>query len=288
MSGYKEGEHEVTIKSIENNKITFDLFYYRLYGEEDIVATINENGKANFNIDNKIKGYIEFSSNELYLTYTNVEEDHYLSVGTEVFKRIADNSVPNSSSVLPSNCQQAVFVDTASSKLILYNKNGDTWNPILTASAKFGRKGTTTLKKEGDGKTPLGVFDIGFYFGLKDCSSSIRFFKVDENTIWIDDSNSYYYNTISEEEVGGDWDSYEKLYDSYFKNNIFNYCIYFESNGDGINGGSANADEGSLITICGKNTTLTSTSGCIDISGKNMEKLLKSLDISLNPVVVIE
>ena len=44
---------------------------------------------------------------------------------------------------------------------------------------------------------------------------------------------------------------------------------------------------GSVITLCGKNDTLTETHGCVDISGSDMLDLLGYLDSNKNPVIII-
>ena len=63
----------------------------------------------------------------------------------------------------------------------------------------IGKNGMTKAKREGDLKTPIGIFKLGIAFGIhkKDeinINSSINYIKINKNLYWVDDVNSKYYN----------------------------------------------------------------------------------------------
>lgn len=68
------------------------------------------------------------------------------------------------------------------------------WRQVLSASAYIGKKGWGK-KKEGDGKTPVGVFHFTMAFGINaDPGCPIGYTQVDETHYWNGDSNSPSYN----------------------------------------------------------------------------------------------
>ena len=58
----------------------------------------------------------------------------------------------------------------------------------------IGKNGVSTKKVEGDMKTPLGIYNIGFAFGLENINCTYPYYKINEDMYWIDDINSKYYN----------------------------------------------------------------------------------------------
>ena len=80
-------------------------------------------------------------------------------------------------------------------------KNKDT---LLYDEFKFkcsiGKYGTISFKKEGDKKTPKGVFSLGPVYFRKDRISKfqtkLKKIKITKNMGWCDDINSKYYNKL--------------------------------------------------------------------------------------------
>lgn len=65
----------------------------------------------------------------------------------------------------------------------------------------MGKIGLTNNKKEGDGKTPIGLFYFGLAFGIHDrlelnVNKSINYIKINKNLYWVDDKDSKYYNKL--------------------------------------------------------------------------------------------
>jgi L,D-peptidoglycan transpeptidase YkuD (ErfK/YbiS/YcfS/YnhG family) len=82
-----------------------------------------------------------------------VHFDHIPGVGGRLLARIPDNS------------RQVVAVygdgrNSADSTLVVYRKNGGTWERTRAWAAHNGKKGWTTDHHEGDDRSPVGVFTL--------------------------------------------------------------------------------------------------------------------------------
>lgn len=76
-----------------------------------------------------------------------------------------------------------------------------------------GRNGVSANKREGDLKTPAGVFPLRGGFGAH-ANPGLRigsWLRVDSQDVWVDDSGSGLYNTHQRTPANGRWDSAEKL-----------------------------------------------------------------------------
>ena len=87
------------------------------------------------------------------------------------------------------------------------------WNENYSTSGKIGRNGLGK-EKEGDGKTPIGIFTFTRAFGILPNPGiiSMPYLQVDETHHWVDDPESKYYNQcVSTKDVEPDWNSTEHL-----------------------------------------------------------------------------
>lgn len=161
----------------------------------------------------------------------------------------------------------------------------DSWVVLFECNAMIGRNGTTDSPQEGDGKTPLGSFPILFCYGLEQPNAAIPFVKVEKDSVWVDDSNSEYYNCLTTRQQAGNA-SFEDTY-SQFTRGYYSYNIFFANNGDGQTPGSAIPGAGSVRVLEGSLKPLEPTNGDIKITAQDMETLLKMLDSEYNPIVTI-
>ena len=64
----------------------------------------------------------------------------------------------------------------------------------------IGKKGITSKKKEGDLKTPKGLFSLGPIYFRKDrifnLKTKLKKIPIKKNMIWCDDSSSIFYNKL--------------------------------------------------------------------------------------------
>ena len=60
-------------------------------------------------------------------------------------------------------------------------------------NGKVGYNGISYNSREGDGKTPAGVYSFGIVFGISgNTGSNIGYRQVTANDYWVDDVNSPY------------------------------------------------------------------------------------------------
>ena len=89
----------------------------------------------------------------------------------------------------------------------------------IKTPAYIGKNGVTKNKIEGDGKTPLGKYELGSILGTHSCSELnipqfARYTQINENMYCIDDPNSKYYNRIVDiNSCKKDWNTSEHLID---------------------------------------------------------------------------
>lgn len=176
---------------------------------------------------------------------------------------------------------QLIVVKAAGNTASVYAFDADgsgVWELYLDKTAGHtGKNGVTKSKKEGDGKTPAGLFSLPGAFGLKDdpgCLLPYR--KVGEESYWVDDPDSAYYNQWAEGVQNKDWNSAEHLQD-YPKQ--YAYAVVIGYNIDPIVSGNGSA----IFLHCGGNPT----SGCVSLSQDELVKLMKWLDPERNPYILI-
>ena len=98
---------------------------------------------------------------------------------------------------------------TTSATLYFYIKEGEKWNQQLETRANIGKNGLGK-EKEGDNKTPVGVYKFNRYFGIYDNpGTDLDYVKVNESHYWDGDSNSSNYNTLVNIETYKDFDPSE-------------------------------------------------------------------------------
>lgn len=136
-----------------------------------------------------------------------------------------------------------------------------------------GRNGATKYKQEGDGKTPIGIFELGIVFGTHERSEinldkSIEYIKVNSNLYWIDDINSKYYNKLVDvTKIKKDWSSAEHLIDYPIQ---YEYAVEIKSNPENI------PCKGSAIFIHCSNGK--ETAGCVSLPKEKMKDLISIID----------
>lgn len=139
----------------------------------------------------------------------------------------------------------------------------------LETEAFIGKNGITKDKKEGDGKTPIGEYELGISFGIHDEKEILLedYVKINENLYWVDDAKSKYYNQlVNITKVKKDWKSAEHLI-QYPKQ--YEYAIEIKTNPDNIPG------KGSAIFLhCSVGAP---TAGCIAIKTEKMKKIFKCI-----------
>lgn len=195
-------------------------------------------------------------------------------------------------SVLASTQDILVEATGNTATLTLQHYQNGQWIADFQTTAAIGSNGITTNKTEGDRMTPAGTFPIYFVFSDKAQNTKLPFVPITEDSIWICDPNSTFYNTLqSKSNVSRDWvdkNGYENMYVKFSKKSS-TACICFGFNGDGRSQYSANANRGSVLFLdgVGPNGKMDSGYGDIKISSDAMNTLLSLLDPAMNPTITI-
>ena len=129
---------------------------------------------------------------------------------------------------------QIIYVKKESKNAILTLYDND--RKIIDTSAFIGKNGMTTLKKEGDKKTPIGEFDLGITFGIHnmELDKEVTYIKINKNLYWVDDINSIYYNKLVDiSKVDKKWITAEHLIDYPIE---YEYGVEIKANPDNVKG----------------------------------------------------
>ena len=156
-----------------------------------------------------------------------------------------------------------------SARISFHIKSNGLWKQVLSTSGYVGRNGITYNKREGDGKTPAGIYGFGTAFGVAgNPGTSLQYKQITSNDYWVDDSNSQYYNKwVNTEIVSKDWNSAEHLIDY---GNAYRYGVAINYNSSCIPG------KGSAIFLhC---STGGGTAGCVSVPQNVMISLLNNIN----------
>lgn len=191
---------------------------------------------------------------------------------------LAELSVPMDSL---GSCEQLLLVTTDgnTAEITKYEVNSSgKWECLdQVVDGYIGSCGATQTKTEGDKKTPMGLFELGIAFGNEEKpDTKLSYRQIDRDSYWVDDSKSENYNTWVEGTDGRDWNSAEHLSDY---RTAYALAVVIEYNTDPVipNAGSA------IFLHCGS----LPTAGCVSVSHNNMVEILKWLNPSKHPMILI-
>jgi len=187
------------------------------------------------------------------------------------------------------------LLDGVGQLLVVFNNSSESSQAILVfvekgkngwllksepMQAGVGRNGFAkpTKKREGDGKSPTGVFRMGQLFCYeKNVNTLMPYLQTTADDKWIDDPNSPDYNR----HIRGKTDakSYENLK---LSSDTYKYCMLIEYNTNPIVKGMGSA----IFFHLGKKIP-ASTAGCVAINENNMEWVLKQMNPNLHPAMLM-
>lgn len=170
-----------------------------------------------------------------------------------------------------SQCQAAttqidVVASGTTATLVVYSAANGMRQELLRTQAYVGRNGCSAEKREGDGKTPVGVYEIRRGFGLTTPPAvGIAYTQLAGGEKWVDDVASARYNQwVTKDTTPVDWKSAEDLP----KETVaYKYVAVIEYNTDNIVKGAGSA----IFLHC---TEGKPTSGCISVPEEAMVKIL--------------
>jgi L,D-peptidoglycan transpeptidase YkuD (ErfK/YbiS/YcfS/YnhG family) len=191
-------------------------------------------------------------------------------------------------STLPPESTQALLVASRArgplwaAALSGVEKNRGTWRQVLGPfGAVIGRNGFAPPgeKREGDGKTPSGVFPLEHTFGYAErISTGMTYRPIRDGDIWVDDPESCEYNRWTER---GQMDgvSFEAMRR---KDDLYKYGIVIGYNRDPVVKG-----HGSAVFLHIWQAYDVPTSGCVALAEGDLLEILAWLDPSRRPLVIM-
>ena len=149
-----------------------------------------------------------------------------------------------------------------------------------TVPCSFGKQGFAPPgeKVEGDGKTPTGIFPLGFAFGYQDnLSARMDFLELTDRHYWISAADSPLYNQLVDDYPAGVYA--EKMRR---KDHLYKYGIVIEYNMP-----NAVKGKGSAIFIHVERKPGAPTAGCIAISEEDIKRLIRWIDPERSPSIIM-
>jgi L,D-peptidoglycan transpeptidase YkuD (ErfK/YbiS/YcfS/YnhG family) len=199
------------------------------------------------------------------------------------------------------NAQQLLVVitdnwDNYEGTLYGFKKQNHKWILQFSNAVVIGSKGMGTgegifplsidnapVKKEGDLKSPAGIFKIGTAFGYASYEDAKwikgSYIKASDTLICIDDIHSGYYNKlVKNDPEKKDWNSFEYMHrkDDYYK-----WGLFVNHNAD-----KPLAGKGSCIFLHIWANDHEGTEGCTAMKEADMLRILHWINAKLAPILV--
>jgi D-alanyl-D-alanine dipeptidase len=173
---------------------------------------------------------------------------------------------------------------------IVVGRSGMGWGiGLAAADGQDVRSTSEPVKKEGDGKSPAGIFDLGTAFGYSDQplpGLKLPYLPLTESIECVDDVKSKYYNRIvNRSAVVPDWNSSEHMRDA---GESYRWGVVVDFNGT-VAGRDRDAPEpgsGSCVFLHIWHDQSRGTAGCTAMTQMNVETLLTWLDPKRRPLLL--
>jgi len=193
---------------------------------------------------------------------------------------------PGDFKVLDPSTHQVIFVhpkikNSHQAVLSAWQRQAQGWQRLYFVSAVIGRNGLALPgeKKEGDGKTPSGIYPLGPAFGYAAVlDTGLEYRQATDSDFWVDDVRSMQYNQwVNGQPQAG---SFERMRRA---DNLYQYGIVIGYNTQPIVPGA-----GSAIFMHVWRRYDSSTAGCVAINQRNLRKILRWLNAKEKPVIMME
>jgi L,D-peptidoglycan transpeptidase YkuD (ErfK/YbiS/YcfS/YnhG family) len=203
-----------------------------------------------------------------------------------------NKNIENALSIAKNNEKQ---LENVSQLLVVFNEKPESFSAVFVALEKKGKNwivkkspieagigkngfALPNQKREGDGKSPTGIFKLGKLFSYeKQSGTLLENQQTTKDDKWIDDVNSPDYNKhiIGVTQAK----SYENLL---LKTDVYKYCTVIEYNTNPVVKG-----KGSAIFFHLRFKPSSFTLGCVAINEKHMELMVNWLDPKQNPTIIM-
>jgi L,D-peptidoglycan transpeptidase YkuD (ErfK/YbiS/YcfS/YnhG family) len=199
------------------------------------------------------------------------------------------------------HAEQLIIVVTdnwtgVAARLFCFEKQWGKWQLQFSFPAVVGQNGMATgegirsivipeapQKKEGDMKSPAGIFFLGPAFGYAEKSQArwihLPYIRASDTLLCIDDPHSGMYNKlVRTDATKTDWHSHEEMHR---KDDDYKWGIFVQHNDH-----SVKPSMGSCIFLHIWEGAQTGTAGCTAMEEKNMVKLLQWIRVDKHPLLV--
>jgi len=166
---------------------------------------------------------------------------------------------------------------------IVVGKKGMGWGAgILPTNTPALPSPDDPVKKEGDGKSPAGVFKFGATFGyaaIKPAEWKLPYVAITQSIECVDDASSHFYNQIVDRStVTPDWHSSEHMSEAGI---AYRWGAVIDHNVDPTTPGV-----GSCVFMHIWAGPHSGTAGCTAMPQESLEPILAWLDPAKNPILV--
>jgi L,D-peptidoglycan transpeptidase YkuD (ErfK/YbiS/YcfS/YnhG family) len=186
--------------------------------------------------------------------------------------------------------------DDLRGRIFCFEKHKNKWtlqfsNPIVVGSKGLGvghgiiafAITGAPLKKEGDNKSPAGIFTIGTafgYAGYQDASwIKAHYIKASDTLICVDDAQSANYNRLVQKDTAKqDYKSHEEMH---LKADYYKWGLFINHNADDVVPGG-----GSCIFMHIWGNSREGTAGCTAMQEGNILRVLHWIDARKMPLLV--
>jgi L,D-peptidoglycan transpeptidase YkuD (ErfK/YbiS/YcfS/YnhG family) len=181
--------------------------------------------------------------------------------------------------------EQLIFATNRDSSSVLVTvhaveRNNGVWHLVFPAfTGSIGEMGFAGIddKREGDGKSPSGIFPLGIAFGYDpSVVTKMPYRQATDDDFWVDDVNSEDYNKwVEGDPNAASWEKMKRDDDQY------KYGVVIEYNMHPIVKGKGSA----IFLHVWKDGD--STLGCVSMSEEMILKILGWLDPAKKPLIVM-
>ncbi len=201
-------------------------------------------------------------------------------IKTDALVSVDKNVPPDTSQVLL--VVDDSFLFWTSRKVYALEKAGRAWREARApVDAVVGRNGFAPPgeKREGDGRTPSGLYRLGVVFGYAESAATkMPYRQAGADDLWVDDINAADYNRwVKQSETRAA--SFEKMKRD---DDLYKYGVVIEYNTDPVIKGY-----GSAIFLHIWAGARSTTAGCVAVSEEDILSILAWLDPAAKPVIFI-
>ena len=212
--------------------------------------------------------------------------------------------LPAAAFELPANTSQCLVGtsdgwDNSTVTLRLYQKNGSIWKPVSEAwQARLGKTGLVwgrglhpipagaVTKKEGDNRSPAGVFAIGGAWGYAASirkNSALPYHKVTARDLWVEDpaSPQYNRNVVLDHDPATAWEKKQQMKQNDAAHSLKLFIAHNAPPNAIPNAGS------SIFFHIWRRDGAAATAGCTTMEKPKLQWLISQIDPAKHPLYVL-